>query len=55
MNTKYRVMDGVEWINGAKTPENRIVELSELESQYDLQLGRVEPVVVQTLKNTKAD
>lgn len=37
----YEVADGVDWVNGAKTPANRRVELSEAEAQYDLGLGRI--------------
>lgn len=42
MNKKiYDVAEGVTWVNGAPTPKDRKVELSETEAQYDLGLGRI--------------
>ena len=38
---KYDVADGVEWVNGTKVPDNRIVELTEKEAAFDIGLGRI--------------
>lgn len=37
----YVVADGIDWINGAKVPKNRLVELTDREAQFDLGLGRL--------------
>ena len=37
----YTVAEGVDWINGAKTPSNREVELTDVEALYDEGLGRI--------------
>ena len=37
----YDVREGVEWVNGARVPENRQVRLTEEEAFYDLSMGRI--------------
>ncbi|HEV7293097.1 MAG TPA: hypothetical protein VGN79_12330 [Devosia sp.] len=39
----YDVAEGVAWVNGAKTPKSRKVELTAAEASYDLGLGRITP------------
>ncbi|WP_152544458.1 hypothetical protein [Brucella rhizosphaerae] len=44
MTTKsYRARPGVEWVNGARVPATRKVNLSEAEARFDLDHGRIEP------------
>ena len=44
MTTKsYRARPGVEWVNGARVPATRKVNLSEVEARFDLDHGRIEP------------
>lgn len=44
MTTKsYRVLPGVEWVNGARVPATRKVSLSDAEARFDLDHGRIEP------------
>lgn len=40
---RYRVADGVAWVNGRTVPENRIVSLTEAEALFDLAHGRITP------------
>lgn len=43
MTTKsYRVLPGVEWVNGARVPATRKVSLSDAEARFDLDHGRIE-------------
>lgn len=43
MDTKnYLVREGVDWINGARVPADRIVSLTDAEALYDMGLGRIE-------------
>lgn len=37
----YEVAEGVAWVNGAKTPKDRKIVLTDAEAQYDLGLGRI--------------
>lgn len=37
----YRVRDGVDWINGARAPDSRLVDLTAGEAMYDLAVGRI--------------
>lgn len=37
----YRVREGVDWINGARVPADRLVDLTEAEARYDRALGRI--------------
>lgn len=39
----YRVRPGVEWVNGARVPATRKVNLSDAEARFDLDHGRIEP------------
>lgn len=39
----YRVREGVEWVNGARVPQDRRVRLTEAEARFDLEQGRIEP------------
>lgn len=42
MNKKlYDVLDGVDWVNGARVPENRQVLLTDKEAFYDLSMARI--------------
>lgn len=41
---KYLVREGVDWINGARVPADRIVALTDAEALYDKGLGRIEPL-----------
>ncbi|WP_420415124.1 hypothetical protein [Roseibium sp.] len=38
---RWLVADGCNWINGARVPEDRIVELTNEEALYDKGLGRI--------------
>ena len=42
MKKPYRVADGVDWVNGARVPKNRIVTLTDAEALYERGLGRIE-------------
>lgn len=38
----YRVREGVEWVNGARVPEDRLVTLTAAQARFDLEQGRIE-------------
>lgn len=42
--TKYKVVEGVEIVNGKPVPKNRIVELEPVEALFDLAHDRIMPV-----------
>lgn len=37
----YRVREGVEWVNAARVPADRLVKLTEAEARFDLEQGRI--------------
>ena len=39
--TWYRAAPGVEWVNGARVPDDGRVQLGDSEAAYDLGLGRI--------------
>ena len=39
----YRVREGVEWVNGARVPADRIVSLTAAEARFDIEQGRITP------------
>ncbi|MCF1744225.1 hypothetical protein [Paradevosia shaoguanensis] len=41
--TWYRAAPGVEWVNGARVPDDGRVQLTAFEASYDLSLGRISP------------
>ncbi|WP_395175814.1 hypothetical protein [Roseibium alexandrii] len=49
----YRVRDGVDWINGARVPDDRRVTLTAAEALYDQGLGRIEPVAEKSKSRRK--
>jgi hypothetical protein len=51
---KYRVAEGVTWVNGAKTPGDSIVELTPAQAAYDLGIGRIELMVAVAEPKAKA-
>lgn len=42
----YRVRDGVDRINAARVPADRIVHLTDAEALFDRGLGRIEPMQI---------
>ncbi len=40
---KYLVRDGVDWVNGARVPADRKVDLTDVEARFDLDLDRIVP------------
>lgn len=38
---RYKVLGGIEYVNGAKVPAGREVDLSEAEASFDLAQGRI--------------
>ena len=44
----YRVAEGVDWVNGARVPASRKVELPPAEALFDLGLGRIAPIAGQS-------
>lgn len=40
----YRVLDGVETVDGKRVPEDRIVRLSDLAAWFDLNAGKIVPL-----------
>lgn len=51
----YRVSDGVEWINGARVPADRLVQLNEAEARYDRALGRLTLEVASETETATSD
>ncbi|GGF38238.1 hypothetical protein GCM10011321_31490 [Youhaiella tibetensis] len=41
--TWYRAAPGVEWVNGARVPDDGRVHLTAFEASYDLSLDRISP------------
>lgn len=41
----YRVREGVDRINGARVPMNRIVHLTAAEALFDRSIGRIVPAL----------
>lgn len=37
----YRVREGVEWVNGARVPADRMVRLTAAEARFDLEQARI--------------
>lgn len=37
----YRVREGVEWVNGARVPADRLVRLTAEQARFDLDQGRI--------------
>lgn len=48
--TKYLVREGVDWVNGARVPADRKVDLTDAEARFDLDLDRIFPVAATTAK-----
>lgn len=40
----YRVLDGVETVDGQRVPEDRIVRLSDISARFDLDAGKILPL-----------
>ena len=40
----YEALSGVDWVNGARVPEDRKVKLTAAEAMYDLGLDRIKLV-----------
>jgi hypothetical protein len=40
----YRVLDGVETVDGQRVPEDRIVRLSDISARFDLDAGKIVPL-----------
>lgn len=39
----YRVREGVEWVDGAPVPADRLVKLSAEKARFDIEQGRIVP------------
>lgn len=41
MKKTYKVAPGVAWVNGARVPADRKVQLTDAEARFDIEQGRV--------------
>jgi hypothetical protein len=50
MKKKYLVRDGVNWVNGARVPTDRKIDLTDEEARFDLDHGRITPAAAKKIE-----
>ena len=51
----YRVLEGVETVDGQRVPDDRIVRLSDLAAWFDLNAGKIVPLDDEKAKPAKPE